>query len=154
MTKSTYLEKLATNFILDLPSKVITKEQAMNYYMHEYKGRSCWDKLDVNDILTAAQMAGKQIKGNSLLEINVSFREQLEFHAKEGHNNKHIMHKKLEENKSLIIGSYLEGVAINEIAFKIGCENSTITRFLIRKGIKEKVTKQNIIPRSEVSISA
>ena len=155
MTKSTYLEKLATNFIIEVPGKTITKEQAMNYYMHQYSGgNSWWDNLTVNDILAAAEMAGKKIKGKSSLEVNVSFREQLEFHSKCGHSNRHIATERLENNKSLIIGCFLKEIPIKEIADNLGFSKTAITRFLTKKGIREKGTRQKTAIRRKVSASA
>ena len=144
MSKSAYLEKLATNFIVDVPEKVITKEQAMNYYMHQYSdGNSWWDNLTVNDILAAAEMAGKKIKGKSSLEVNVSFKEQLEFYGTNGRKNRKIKRGFLEENKALIISSFLNEISISTIAESLGYSSSSISRFLLKKGIRQKRIKKS-----------
>jgi hypothetical protein len=78
MCECEYIQQVS-KLLCHLPP-VMTKEKLMNAYLHELKIKR-YIELDftVNDLLEAATRAGKQIKGYSKLDVNISPAEKLQY---------------------------------------------------------------------------
>lgn len=151
MSENPHLKKLAANLITGIPKIIVTKEELMNYYIHELNDSTLlWHNLSVNDVVKAAILAGKKVKGRGILEINVSLKEQLEFYSNDsrlynGKRNRYDATKTLEENKELVISSYLNNVKPKVIAENFKCSETIVRRFLIKKGIiKKRIRKKRV----------
>ena len=150
VSKYPYIRKLATNIMLDIQKPVVAKDELINYYIHTLNDQTLMRyDLSVNDVVEAAKMCGKKVKGKSILEINVSFKEQMEFYSSNdcrlysGNSRCYRATRVLEENKELVISSYLNDIKIKIIAENFKCSEVVIRRFLIKKGIIEKKIRKS-----------
>jgi len=118
--------------------KVVTKEELMNYYIHklQFNGPIAAETT-VKDLIAAAHIAGKQVKGKSRLEINVSLKEQIEYIKNSVANlDQEGFKSMMYANGEEIIKAYNKGALSKDLAKKYGCCVSTMNTYLKKLGVK------------------
>lgn len=128
-----------------LPDK-LTKEQLMNWCVHEADlSYRVQNKMSVLDLIEIAKKHGKQIKGNSKLEVNVSKADQEELEKEhvrkvtkknKSKEDKELIRAGMLENKSKIIKMYNSGLTLRKIGKEFDCSAVTIRTYLAEFNIQ------------------